>query len=57
MKSGTYPDIGIRGFTPDFLEPLEGFCDGPSAEPLTSQGLLGALADEASGVLFAVEAV
>jgi hypothetical protein len=49
--------MGIRGFAPDFPKLLEGFCDGPFVEPLVSPGLLGALADEATGVLFAVEAV
>jgi hypothetical protein len=49
IKQSTYPDTGIRGFAPGFPEPLEGFCDGPSIEPLVSPGLLGALANEASG--------
>jgi hypothetical protein len=56
-KQNTYPDMGIRGFTPSFPEPLDGFYDGPSVEPLVSPGLLGALADEASRVFFAVEAI
>jgi hypothetical protein len=56
-KQSTYPDMGIRGFAPGFPEPLDGFCDGPSIEPLVVPGLLGALADEASGVFFTVEAI
>jgi hypothetical protein len=50
-------DIGIRGFAPGFPEPLEGFCDGPSAEPFASLGLLGALDDEASRVFFTIEVI
>jgi hypothetical protein len=57
MKQNTYPDMGIMGFTPGFPEPLDGFYDGPSGEPLVGPGLLGALADEASRVLLAIEAI
>jgi hypothetical protein len=49
--------MGIRGFTPDFPEPLEGFRDGPSVEPLVDPGILGALANEASEVLFIIEVI
>jgi hypothetical protein len=49
--------VGIRGFALGFPEPLEGFCDGPSVEPLVDLKLLGAWADEASRVLYAVEAI
>jgi hypothetical protein len=49
--------MGTRGFTPGFLEPLDGFCDGASVDPLVGPGLLGALADEASRVFFAIEAI
>jgi hypothetical protein len=49
--------MGVRGFTPGFPEPLKGFYDGPSIEPLVSPGLLEALANEASGVFFAIEAI
>jgi hypothetical protein len=48
--------MGIRGFTLGFHEPLEGFCDGPSIEPLVSLELLVAWADEASRVLYTIEA-
>jgi hypothetical protein len=57
MKQSIYPDMGIRGFAPGSPEPLEGFCDSPSIEPLVGPGLLRALADEAPKVLFAIEAV
>jgi hypothetical protein len=57
MKQNTYPNMGIRGFAPGFPEPLDDFCDGLSVKPLVGPGLLGALADEASGVFFAVEAI
>jgi hypothetical protein len=57
MKQNTYPNMGIRGFTLGFPEPLNGFCDGPSSEPLVGPRLLGALADEASSVLLAIEAI
>jgi hypothetical protein len=57
MKQNSYLDMGIRGFVPELLEPLDGFYDGPSGEPLVSPGLLGALADEASRVLLAIEAI
>jgi hypothetical protein len=40
--------MGIRGFVPSFLEPPEGFCDGPSIKPLAGPELLGAWADKAS---------
>jgi hypothetical protein len=48
--------MGIRGFAPGFPKPPRGFCDSPSVEPLVGPKLLGAWADEASGVLCAVEA-
>jgi hypothetical protein len=38
----TYLDMGIRGFALGFHEPPEGFCDGPSVEPLVSLELLAA---------------
>jgi hypothetical protein len=57
IKQSTYPDKGIRGFAPGFLEPLKGFCGGPSVDPLVSPELLGAWADEASRVLCVVEAI
>jgi hypothetical protein len=57
MKQSTYPDMRIRGFAPGLPKPLEGFCDGPSVEPLVGPGLLGALADKASRVLLTVEAI
>jgi hypothetical protein len=47
----------MKGFTPIFPEPLEGFYDSPSMEPLAAPGLLEALANEASRVLFAVEVI
>jgi hypothetical protein len=56
MKRNTYLDMGIRGFAPGFPEPLSGFCDGPSVEPLVGSGLRGALVDEASRALCAVKA-
>jgi hypothetical protein len=57
MKQNTYLDMGIRGFTPGFPEPLYGFYDGPSIEPFVGPGLLRALADKASGVLLAIKAI
>jgi hypothetical protein len=57
IKQTTYPYMGIRGFAPGFPEPLDDFCDGPSTEPLVGPRLLGAVADEAAGVFFAIEAV
>jgi hypothetical protein len=48
--------MGIRGFALGFPEPPEGFCDGPSVEPLVGPELLVAWADEASRVLYAIEA-
>jgi hypothetical protein len=57
ITQDTYPDMGIRGFAPGFPEPPEGFCDGPSVEPLVGPELLGAWVDEASRFLFTVEAV
>jgi hypothetical protein len=38
----TYPDMGIRGFALSFPKPPEGFCDGPSVEPLVGLELLAA---------------
>jgi hypothetical protein len=52
----TYLDMGIKGFAPGFPESPEGFCDGPSVEPLVGPELLAAWADEASRILYAVEA-
>jgi hypothetical protein len=57
IKQSTYSDMGTRGFAPGFPELVEGFYDGPSVEPLVGPKLLGAWADEASRVIFAVEAV
>jgi hypothetical protein len=57
VKRDTYLDRGIRGFISDFPEPLDGFCDGPSAEPPVGLVLLIAWADEASGILCADEAI
>jgi hypothetical protein len=49
--------MGIRGFDLGFPEPPGGFCDGPSVEPLVGPELLGAWANDASEVLFAIEDV
>jgi hypothetical protein len=57
MKQNTYPDMGIRGFAPGFPKILDDFCDGPFDEPLVGLVPLGTLADEASRVLFAIEAI
>jgi hypothetical protein len=57
VKRNTYPDRGIRGLVPSFPEPLDGFCNGPSVEPPLGLELLGAWADEASGILCADEAI
>jgi hypothetical protein len=42
IKQSAYPDMGIRGFALGFPEPLKGFCNGPSVEPLVGPELLGA---------------
>jgi hypothetical protein len=42
IKQSTYLDMGIKGFAPGFLKPLEGFYDGPSIKPLVGLELLGA---------------
>jgi hypothetical protein len=49
--------MGIRDFTPGLPEPLEGFYDYRSVEPLVGPRLLEALPDEASGVLFAIKVI
>jgi hypothetical protein len=42
MKRNTYLDMGIRGFIPGFLKPLDGFYDGFSVKPPVGLELLGA---------------
>jgi hypothetical protein len=48
--------MGTRGLGPSGPEPPDGACDSPTIEPPVGRALLGALAGEASRVLYAAEA-